>query len=175
MYTSTDHKDPIDIELIKLMIDREKLDIYIHFYQQFGWVIENHYPQDKQSKLIQLTMKRDCHYAKNEQLNVLQYEGEQLIQNIENLENSKHIRPLSLSISLGLVGVILIVWSIRFFIQENRVLFIVFGLLGLIGCIFPLIGYEHILKKQIKKAKPVIELKNEHLLNIYRQARKLRN
>lgn len=175
MYTSTDHKDQIDFESKQLLIERDKLDFYIHFYQQFGWAIENHYPQNKQSRLIEIKMKRNVQSAEYKQLQLLQYRGEQLLGEIERLESRGHRLPLSLAISLGLIGVTLIIFAIQFLLQSKIFWVIPFGLLGLISCILPLFVYERVLKKQYEKAKPTIDHKHKELLSLYEQAYKIRD
>lgn len=163
-------KNPfIGYEYKKILVDKERLSMYLNCYENFGWVAdENIVNGNEHSRQMTVQMKRDRKLVNRIELTRLQQHFEACANEIEMLEKSKMSMATIGTLIVGIIGTAFMAGSTFAVTHEPPIIWlcIILAVPGLVGWILPYFLYHFIYQKRTKKVQHLIEVKQEELYKI---------
>ena len=153
-------------------VNASEADMYTSCYEAFGWQ-KIKQPDLEGADKIALKFKRDRKIKNKAQLNSLQSSCEASLSNIIRLENSQSTKALVVSLSTGILGTAALTGAMLCFFSGRIFLFIIMAILGLAGCVAPIILHVKILSEMDESLKMQIEAEYEKVYALCKQAEKL--
>lgn len=163
-------KDYIAYDYLKLEVLPDLEQLYVDCYQSFGWeltnVSESSIDQDYyingnfaiENPLVTLKFKRNRKIKNKIELLKLQKSMEEAFKKIDKLNNEPDLISTMYSISIGVVGMLFIVFSILSFIASTPfyILGVLNGIVGIIGFLMAFLIFN--------KKRTQLKEKNEILI-----------
>lgn len=180
-----DKKDFIAYEYLSLNVKSNLEPLYIDCYENFGWILVhnaglvdkddyylNHYNINNET--VNIKFKRDRKIKNKLKLVPLQKQLEISLKKLEKLEKEPTSHGVSLSITVGIIGIIFIILSIITF-SKLKILGILCAVISTIGLILPYFIYKDIKAKYEQKNIPLIESEYDKIYESCKTAKKLLN
>lgn len=162
-------KDYIGYDYKNVIVDAEKMSMYIDAYKNFGWLPDDTVAARQQSLgAATLKLKRDRKISNKAELTRLQQHFEACMDEIVMLENAKTRLATIYAIAVGLLGTAFMAGSVFAVTSEPPLLFlcVILGIFGLVGWALPLWIFRFFVQKQSVKAAPLIEQKYDEIHEI---------
>lgn len=169
-----EHKGFIGYEYKELLVKTEYATIYQDGYENFGWKFENSVSGYPSTNHVKIKFKRDRMIANKPEITKLQRQFDNIVEQIENLENSKVLMAAVFAFAVGLIAtafMALSVFSITFW--SNYGSMVLFAIPGLIGWIAPYFIYIKMRNRKTKKVAPIVDEKYDELYQVMKQANAL--
>lgn len=157
-------------EYLEVNINKDLAMFCSDCYSALGWTVIN---TNTGIKSITLKLQRKRKFENRTVLCDLQRKCEDAFNNIEKLEKSKEIKPIALSLGIGILGTAFIAGATFAYLAYMIVLCVILAIVGFTGWILPYFIYINILKKNIEKTKPLIDSNYDVIYEACDKAREL--
>lgn len=144
-------------ERISVPVKRDMAQLYSDCYKCFGWIMVNLAPGNTDYDSVTLNLKRDRRIKNKTKVCEQQKICKNALTSIKRLENSKKSSAMIVALSIGVVGLSLLVGAVFSFLANLTALFIVMALVGFIGCALPYFVYNKVRKNKDIKVNPLID------------------
>ena len=170
-----DNHDYIGYDYYSMKVDKQKVSMYIDYYESFGWPLEDHDIYKEEISKGNLHFKRERKIMNKVELTRLQRQLEDCLNQINSLEKSVYERAMMSSITIGLFSTAFMAGAV-FAITAPQPMMGLMGVLALPGFIFwilPFYLYRWIKEKRAQKIRPFIEEKYDEINEICMKASQL--
>lgn len=152
---------------------------YIDCYKNFGWAHINNEKRDyyindiNDFNIAEIKFKRDRKIKNKELLNQLQKDCEKTFTTIDRLEKMPQAIATVQALSIGFIALAFIVTAVFLAIKNIWLGMFFSGIIGLVGCAFPLPIYKKTITEKEKENKSKIDEQYNVIYNAYEKARKI--
>lgn len=160
-------------EYISVPVRQTMETLYADCFKNFGWTLENSVLNISDINSVILKFKRDRRIKNRKDITELQRKCENALVSIERLERSRAMTATMLSLVIGVIGVAFIVGAVFSFLAKMIPLFILLGVVGLVGCALPYFAYDKIREKKALEIAPLIDDQYEIIYDACEQASKM--
>lgn len=170
--------DYIGYEYKELVVDKKQVSLYLDGFENFGWQVDERYPEvvesNKNGKTL-IRLKRNRKIMNKAELTRLQRNFEDCMKQIDSLENSKTSLATAMSLAIAIIGTAFVAGS-TFAVTHNPPviwLCILLAIPGFIGWISPIFTYKRMVLKKTEELAPLMEKKRDELYEICEKGHKL--
>ena len=119
------NRDYVGYDYYSISVDKQKISMYIDYYESFGWTLDDEIYKENISK-GDLHFKRERKIMNKVELTRLQRQLEDCLNQIGSLEKSVNERASIISITIGLIGTafVHISWISSYFSSINGRIFL---------------------------------------------------
>jgi len=162
--------DFVGYEYRDITVTRDKENLYVDGYQNFGWKLEGAKASITGLYSATMTFKRDRKIRNKAELTRLQRQFDACVSEITNMEKSKMSRASIIAFSIGLVGTAFLTGATFAYLANIIPLCIVLAIPGFIGWVLPYFCYNNAYSKKSLKIAPLIENKYDEIYEICEKA-----
>lgn len=160
-------KNNREFDTLTIYAKKDKAKEIVEYYKSFCWILTKESPNKLYEDLVDLTFKRPHKIENKDELQLLQVYMEENLNETARLERNKHSKTIALSLSFGVLSIMLLIFGSLFccniFANISLVTGIILVVIGAIICIVLSI----FLPKLFKKEKLFFEQKhNEFTLQL---------
>lgn len=165
------NRDYVGYDYYSISVDKQKISMYIDYYESFGWTLDDEIYKENISK-GDLHFKRERKIMNKVELTRLQRQLEDCLNQIGSLEKSVNERASIISITIGLIGTAFIAGSVFAVTAPHPMLgwMMILAIPGFICWVLPFYLFRWIKKKRAKKIRPFIEEKYDEIQEICTKA-----
>ena len=124
-------------------------------------------------KEVEVTFKRDCKMARNQELNQLEARFEHCARSIESMETTKGMTAAVLASAIGLLGTACMAVSPFAYLAGMTPAFMIAAIPGFLGWIIPFFLYRHMKSAKERVIAPKIEEQHEAIYGICKSGSEL--
>ena len=166
----TTNSDFIGYEYKDITVARDKENLFIDGYQNFGWKLEGAKTPLTGLYSATMTFKRDRKIRNKAELTRLQRKFDACVSEITSMENSKTSKASVPAFTIGLIGTALIAGATFAYLAAIIPLCIILAVPGFIGWVLPYFCYNNAYAKRSEKVSPLIETKYDEIYEICEKA-----
>jgi len=170
-----ENKKYISYDYLEVKASEKNASWLIDGYRNFGWQLDSNFQSRSAYSKNTIQLKRARNILNKPELTRLQQHFQAVFDECEILEARKHLYATIASVSVGLMGTILValsVFSITLWNYDFSTC-LLFGIPGIALWALPLLVYPFVLKQQHKKINPLIERKKEEIDSICEKGSRL--
>ena len=165
----------IGYEYKEILAGGERASFCLDCYQNFGWVLDEHTPEQALHGKGKLVLKRNRRIVNKMELTRLQRHFEACLDELDALERSKTSCASLCAIIIGLIGTVFLAGS-TFAVtaaEPHVILCAVLAVPGFIGWILPWFLYREMVKRRTQVADQLMEQKYDEIDEICRRGHDL--
>lgn len=168
----------IGYEYKELVVDKKQVSFYLDGFENFGWEIDERYPQvvesNQNGKTI-IKLKRNRKIMNKAELTRLQRNFEDCMRQIDSLEGSKTSLATVVALIIAILGTAFMTCATFAAVHEPPfiLLCIVLAIPGFIGWFMPVFAYRKIVRTKTQELAPLIEKKQDEVYEICEKGHKL--
>ena len=165
----------VGYEYRDLTVSRDKENLFLDGYQNFGWEVDGTYPRGLGFGDITLKFKRDRRIRNKAELTRLQRQFEASVTEIENMERSKMSSASIVAFTIGIIGAAFMAGATFAFLANMMIVCIVLAIPGFICWIIPYFCFRSTYSRKEKKVSPLIDNKYDAIYEICEKGNSLLN
>ena len=162
--------DFVGYEYRDITVTRDKENLYLDGYQNFGWKLEGAKTHIIGLYSASMTFKRDRKIRNKAELTRLQRQFDACVSEISSMEKRKTSRATIIAFTIGFVGTAFLAGATFAYLANFIPLCIILAIPGFIGWVLPYFCYNNAYSKRSLKIAPLIENKYDEIYEICEKA-----
>lgn len=152
--------------------------LYSECYEGLGWALASPLTYYANSvgagdEMVEIKYRRLRKLPHRSQLCALQRQCEAVLQAMQRMEGQSDVFALICSLTIGVVGAVLLAGGIVSFTNQRYVACVLFTLIGLVGCLFAYPVSKQVRRVKANQLRPAIEMQHAQLMGLLAQAQSL--
>lgn len=177
-YITITPREPREYDYKDVIVDNSRVSLYIYGFENFGWEVEENQVKIVESNKAGKTLihfKRSRKILNRAELTRLQRNFEDNMKQIASLENSKTNLATGLSVSMGIVGVLIIAGAVMIAVEssELQLVSVALSIPGFVMAIMANFAYGKLVQLKEAKIRPLVDKKMNEIYEICDKGRKL--
>lgn len=157
-------------EYLEVHVNKELLQLCSDCYPTLGWKIFN---TSTGINSVTLKLRRNRKIKNRAELCDFQRRCEDAFIAIEKLENSKMMKPMAISLGVGILGTVFMAGSVFAYLEFKIQLSTILAITAIIGWWLPYLLYKKYLKESTEKIRPMIDKNYDQIYEVCEKASKL--
>lgn len=152
-------------EYKEIVTREDKAGFYLDSYASFGWELDDNFPPKTAAGNVTFHFKRDRKIANKAELTRLQRNFEANIEQLQEMERSKHSTATIWAITIGILGTAFMAGSVFAIVAPtpHYILSILLAVPGFAGWIAPVFVHRKVRAHKARQLAPYMEEKTEEL------------
>lgn len=154
-------------DYLTVEVKEKTKQLVIDAYENLGW-------EEVSRGFCTINFRRNHCVNNKSELKKLQFEVEKVVNKIEKLEENKNSKGIVVSLSIGIIGALIMGTGMALVMEFNQMMFgILLGILGIIICLPAYPAYKKSVITSTNKVSPLIDDEYDKLMDLCSKATKL--